>query len=414
MPNPELVVVLKGYPRLSETFIAQELLNLERSGFNLTLFSLRHPTDKKTHPVNDEITASIVYLPEYLYLEPRRVIQSWLKVRKQKGMRQVWSTFRRDFLRDRTVNRIRRLGQAMVLAAELPADTPAIYAHFLHTPASVARYAAMIRKLPWACSAHAKDIYTSPDWEIQEKLADLEWLTTCTRKNVSHLRTLTSIPEKISLNYHGLDLDRFQNTSPQFNQNNGQNESDPVKILSVGRAVEKKGYGDLLTALSNLPEQLHWEFHHIGGGPLLDTLKAQSITLGIDTALHWHGAQSQQFVLEQYRQSDLFVLNSCIDRHGDRDGLPNVMVEAQSQGLPVIGTTISGIPELVETEVNGLLVPSGNIPELAKALERMICDPAFRKSLGIAGRTKVIDQFEMRKTFSDLRSKLEELVETSP
>ncbi len=414
MSKPKLVVVLKGYPRLSETFIAQELLNLERSGFELTLFSLRHPTDKKTHPVNDEIQAEVVYLPEYLYQEPGRVIRSWLKVRKLKGMKSAWSIFLKDLRRDRTANRVRRLGQALVLAAEFPENAPAIYAHFLHTPASVARYAALIRDLPWACSAHAKDIYTSPDWEIQEKLNDLNWLTTCTSKNVSHLRTLSSEPEKITLNYHGLDLDRFENTSPEFSHYDGQNPEVPVKVLSVGRAVEKKGYGELLTALSNLPKSLSWEFHHIGGGPLLDSLKTQAETLGIDSAMHWHGAQSQQFVLEHYRQSDLFVLNSCIDRHGDRDGLPNVMVEAQSQGLPVVGTTISGIPELVETELNGILVPSRDTAQLTKALERMITNPALRKSLGMAGRTKVNELFEMRKTFIDLRSKLEQLVKHSP
>lgn len=410
MAKKQLVVVLKGYPRLSETFIAQELLNLERSGFQLTLFSLRHPTDKKTHPVNDEIRARVIYLPEYLYQEPLRVIRSWLQVRKLVDFKTAWSTFQRDYRRDRTANRVRRFGQALVLAAELPDDTPAIYAHFLHTPASVARYAAMMSGLPWACSAHAKDIYTSPDWEIEEKLADLQWLTTCTRQNVIHLKTLTEDQEKVTLNYHGLDLDRFQNTSPSFNQNDGSDPGHPVKLLSVGRAVEKKGYADLLTALSKLPDNLHWEFHHIGGGPLLDALKTQADELKIAPSLHWHGAQSQQFVLEQYRQSDLFALNSCIDRHGDRDGLPNVMVEAQSQGLPVIGTTISGIPELVESEVNGLLVTSGDIEQLTGALERLITNPDFRKQLGMTGLQKVEQQFEMRRSFSDLQTRLEQLV----
>jgi len=410
MPQQHLTVVLKGYPRLSETFIAQELLNLERSGISLTLFSLRHPTDKKTHPVNDEIQAQVVYLPEYLYQEPLRVIRSWLKVKNSLGFKLAWSTFIKDWRRDRTSNRVRRFGQSLVLAAELPENSPAIYAHFLHTPASVARYAAIISELPWSCSAHAKDIYTSPDWEISEKLNDMQWLTTCTKKNVEHLRELTPNPDKVMLNYHGLDLDRFENLTPTFSARVGEDKDNPVRLLSVGRAVEKKGYSELLKALSQLKKDLFWELHHIGGGPLLDQLKQQSSALGIDSRIQWHGAQSQQFVLDHYRQSDLFVLNSCIDQYGDRDGLPNVMVEAQSQGLPVIGTNISGIPELVESEHNGLLVDSGDTEQLTTALQRLICDSTLRQRLGLAGSEKVSAQFEMRNSFSSLETKLTALL----
>jgi len=315
MPQQHLTVVLKGYPRLSETFIAQELLNLERSGISLTLFSLRHPTDKKTHPVNDEIQARVVYLPEYLYQEPLRVLRSWLKIRKKKGFKQAWSTFSKDWQRDRTTNRIRRFGQSLVLSAEIPENSPAIYAHFLHTPASVARYAAIVCGLPWSCSAHAKDIYTSPDWEISEKLNDMQWLTTCTRKNVEHLRELTSNPDKVMLNYHGLDLDRFQNLDPTFDSRVGNDKDNPVRLLSVGRAVEKKGYNELLKALSRLKKGLYWEFHHIGGGPLLDQLKQQSSALGIDHHIRWHGAQSQQFVLDRHGRSA--KPGATCDRHND-------------------------------------------------------------------------------------------------
>jgi glycosyltransferase involved in cell wall biosynthesis len=405
-----LAIVLKGYPRLSETFIAQEILNLESSGFEITLFSLRHPTDGKTHPVHDEIRAAVIYLPEYLYQEPWRVFRSWMRTRGSRGFRQARTVFWKDLKRDPSCNRIRRFGQAMVLAAELPANIYSLYAHFLHTPGSVTRYAAIMGSMPWACSAHAKDIYTTPDWEIREKLQDCHWLTTCTRSNVEYLRKNCELPDKISLNYHGLDLERFNNLAPNFSRNDGASSIAPVVILSVGRAVEKKGYSGLLKALKLLDSAIHWKLVHIGDGPLLTELKQQANELGLKQNIEWLGAQSQQTVLHHYQQSDLFVLNCCIDRHGDRDGLPNVMVEAQSQALPIVATTISGIPELVEHGVNGLLIESGEEDTLALALQTLVTSPVLRRQMGEAGRKKVLQQFEMKACFTHLEKMVRELI----
>jgi hypothetical protein len=156
-----IAVVLKGYPRLSETFIAQELHALEERGLPLALYSLRHPTDLETHRIHSEIRAPVVYMPEYLYSEPVRVVRGWLRARRLPGYRDAVATWWRDLRRDFTASRIRRLGQAFVLAAEMPDNVVALHAHFLHTPASVARYAALLRALPWSCSAHAKDIWTT-------------------------------------------------------------------------------------------------------------------------------------------------------------------------------------------------------------------------------------------------------------
>src|SRR6185312_2812958 len=144
-----IAVVLKGYPRLSETFVAQELLALERRGFSLALFSLRRPTDRATHPLHAQIKARVTYLPEYLHHGPLRVFRAWRRARRLPGYAHAFSAWRRDLLRDRTRGRARRFGQALVLACELPSDVVHLHAHFLHTPASVARYAAMLRGLGW-------------------------------------------------------------------------------------------------------------------------------------------------------------------------------------------------------------------------------------------------------------------------
>ena len=212
MPEPRragpVAVLLKGYPRLSETFIAQEIAALESRGLKILIVSLRHPTDGRTHPVHDEIRAAILYLPEYLLVEPLRVIRAWLRERKKAGYQATRNLWLRDLLRDPTPNRIRRFGQALVLANELPADVRHLHAHFLHTPASVARYAALLAGLPWTGSAHAKDIWTTPQWEKREKLACCEWLVTCTAANQAHLAALAP-PGHVELVYHGLDLSRF-------------------------------------------------------------------------------------------------------------------------------------------------------------------------------------------------------------
>src|SRR5204863_9033647 len=146
--------VLKGYPRLSETFIAQEILALEQRGLDILIVSLRHPTDPATHPVHREISAPVLYLPEYLHDEPRRVLRGWRQARRLPGYRAAWRIWLKDLIRDPTPNRIRRFGQALVLATELPADIRQLHAHFLHTPASVARYAAAMRGTGWSVSAH--------------------------------------------------------------------------------------------------------------------------------------------------------------------------------------------------------------------------------------------------------------------
>ena len=159
--QPKLAVIVKGWPRLSETFIAQELAALEAAGHRFDIWSLRHPTDVKRHPLHDQIEAKVFYLPEYLHQEPIRVARAMLASRRLPGFKAAWDIWKADLARDKTRNRVRRFGQACVMATELPKESAALYAHFLHTPSSVARYCAIMRGLPWAFSAHAKDIWTS-------------------------------------------------------------------------------------------------------------------------------------------------------------------------------------------------------------------------------------------------------------
>ena len=353
---PRVAIVLKGYPRLSETFIAQEIRALEMRGFELCIVSLRHPHDPTTHPIHAEIQAPVHYLPEYVGNDPMRVWRAWRVVRHAPGYRKARGRFLCDLKRDPSPNRARRFAQAMVMAAEMPKSIEHYYTHFMHTPSSVSYYASLIADKPWSISAHAKDIYTAPEWELREKLASSQWVVTCTSANARYLTDLSDETDKVTLVYHGLDFSRFDRNPVSPSVRDGSRQSDPAIIVSVGRAVDKKGYDILLKALANLPAELNWRFEHIGGGELLANLQSEAARLGIDNRIQWLGALPQTDVLAHYRSADLFVLPSKISSDGDRDGLPNVLMEAQSQGLACLSTRISGIPELIEHAQTGWLV----------------------------------------------------------
>ena len=398
----KVVIVLKGYPRLSETFIAQEILGLEQAGFDIVIVSLRAPTDLETHAVHEEIKAKVNYLPEYLHKSPLRVLRGLITSARMPGFSVAFKSFLSDLRKDMTRNRVRRFGQSTVLAAEWPDEWQWIHAHFIHTPASVAAFASGILGIPWSVSAHAKDIWTSPDWELAGKLSSARWAVTCTEIGHGHLQSLAADPSRVHLSYHGLDLERFPPFDRTPGVRNGQQQTEPVKILSVGRAVEKKGFDTLLRALAALPEQLQWRFEHVGAGTELKKLQSLATTLKIDHKISWLGAVNQREVLEHYQSADLFVLACRVASDGDRDGLPNVLVEAASQGLTCVSTKVSAIPELFKDHENGLLVESDNTEQLAQALELAICQPELRFKLGMAAQEKVRRSFNYRNSIKQL------------
>lgn len=384
---PALALVVKGYPRLSETFIAQELKGLEARGFSFDIWSLRRPHDARVHPVHGEIRATARYLPEYLHREPRRVWRAARAARRLQGFGAAWRCWLADLRRDPTRNRVRRFGQACVLASELGSQTRFIYAHFLHTPASVARYAAMMRGLGWGVSAHARDIWTTPDWDAAEKLAEARFAVTCTAAGAARLGELAPQRARVRLAYHGLDLSTLP-TPPERGAHDGA-----LRLVSVGRLVEKKGYDVLLDALARLPAGLDWRLTHIGGGPLARPLAAEATRLGLSARIDWRGAEPRGAVIEAMRRADLFVLPARAAADGDRDGLPNVLMEAASQELAILSTRFSAIPEFVENGRHGLLVAPGDAQALAEGIARLAANPGERAAMGRAARARLVARF---------------------
>lgn len=404
---PRLAIVVKGYPRLSETFIAQEMLGLEQRGLDFDIWSLRHPTDGAVHMLHQQIKAKPFYLPEYLWHGPLRVLQGLVhaltKPHFGKTMRAFWA----DLKRDPTPNRVRRIGQAFVLAREMDPRIAHIHVHYLHTPCSVVRYAAQLRGIGFSFSAHAKDIWTTPDWERREKIDDACWGVTCTRDGLAELRRLLppSAQERVELVYHGLDLRRFP-APPVRAPRDGTRADDPVRFVSVGRAVKKKGYDDLLEALAKLPPELHWRFVHIGSGELKEPLKAQATALGIADKIEWRGALPQDKVIASLRDADIFVLPCKEGPKGDRDGLPNVILEAATQALPILSTDFAGVPEFIIAGETGLLVAPGDNAALARDLNALARDPALRVRLGQAAHERIKTAFSFDAGVDDLAAKL--------
>jgi glycosyltransferase involved in cell wall biosynthesis len=282
--------------------------------------------------------------------------------------------------------------------------------HYLHTPASVVRYAALLTGRSWTVSAHAKDIWTTPEWEKREKLAEALWGVTCTRDGAVHLKALAPEPARVTLAHHGLDLSRFPEPPQDRPPRDGSDPRDPVRIVSIGRTVAKKGFSDLLKALAALPADLHWRFAHVGGGDLLERLKEEAKAAGIAPRVAFLGGKPQPDVVALLREADLFVLPAKEAASGDRDGLPNVLLEAASQRLAIVATDFAGIPEFVRSRTEGELVPAGDWEALSNVLNLLARDPERRAALGIAAYERLSRDFGSKATIDLLEGRFRALI----
>jgi glycosyltransferase involved in cell wall biosynthesis len=190
--------------------------------------------------------------------------------------------------------------------------------------------------------------------------------------------------------YHGLDTRRF---APRADS---AEEAAPPVALSVGRLVEKKGFPVLIEACRLLKDRgYRFRCQIIGGpGPCAQQVASLIRELAVDDIVALQPAVTQEELREAYRQATLFALPCQIADNDDRDGIPNVLVEAMASGLPVVSTNISGIPELIEHGVNGLLTPQKDARALADAVARLLDAPAMRRELGAAARKKVCMSFD--------------------
>lgn len=412
-----LGMLLKGYPRISESFISTEILLLESLGIPVEIFSLRQPRESFTHDHVGKIRARVSYMPEYFLSAPRTLLQSNLKLWKRLNSHYtacLSEALKRAVERKKAAT-VRHFLQAGHLAAMHLSGSPVrhLHAHFCHTPASVAAFASDLTGLPFSFTAHAKDIYTSEPDQLARKIRKARFVVTCTRYNAGYLSGLSGSPENggkpptpIHTIYHGIDLDLFS-----FDP--ARPAGPPWSILSVGRMVPKKGYDDLLRALKHLKETgLDFRFTHIGSGESAPEVRELIRDLDLQDRVKLLGTLPHRDVIAHYRTAHCFALACKVAPNGDRDGIPNVLVEAMATGLPVISTRVSAIPELVEDGFSGLLTQPGNPAEMAEGIRDILLDSGGRSERVQRARTKVEAEFDNRRCVTRLHALFKSAIET--
>jgi len=264
-----------------------------------------------------------------------------------------------------------------------------IHAHFVDRAALVALVAGRLLGVPFSATAHANDIYVDPVL-LPEKMAQAKFVATCTRYNERHLRGLVagaSAPD-IRCVYHGLDAGSYAPPAPGT-------RTEP-RLLAVGQLKEKKGLRYLLEACRILEDRgVGFECEVVGDGPLRGELESLVDRLGLGDRVRLVGSLPHEAVVARYRDAAILVLPCVIDANGDRDGIPNVILEAMAMELPVVSTRHSGIPEAVGDGTSGVLVEPRDAVALADALQGLLSDPGLRERLGRSGRRRVLETFDV-------------------
>ena len=407
MTTQRIAYLVKRFPRLSETFILDEVLALRRAGVAVQLYALMDPGEKLVHP------EAAALRPEITYLHDRRHrIGSGLRLLRGAaqqafghpagGLRVLWALLSVH----RSLPSLRHAVEGMWLAHELRRrNITHLHAHFVHSPAAVAFFARLAGGPSFSMTAHAKDLYTTLPRNLRIRTDAADFLVTCTAANAEYLRGVVSpsAAQRIHVLHHGVDLQRFapgNSLPPPCGEGRG---GGLPRILSVGRLVPKKGFADVIAALELLTRQgCGFEADIFGGGPLHDDLKSQARAAGLADRLRLHGARTQDTIVDAYRRAGIFVLAPVITDSGDRDGIPNVLVEAMACGLPVISTRVSGIPELITDGVDGMLVEPHDPTALAAGMARFLRDLELAARIGAAARRKVERLFDMRTTIDRL------------
>lgn len=381
----DLAVLVNGFPRLSETFVLHELLELERRGVRLHLFALRQPAEIVQQDALSELRATVEYLPEGAVPHQRtrlRLAHAALLLQRRiayvHGLADVLASpeYSRSLAANATLlaHRIVRLG------------SPPLYIHFAHKPATIGRFASLLAGVPYALSAHAKDIWLTPETELARKVRDASVVLTCTEQGRAYLARLADDRTPVRLVHHGVELK---------GRAGSERRSQRPQLLAVGRLVEKKGHETLLLAAALLRDNgRDFSLRLVGEGPEWPRLQRLVHELRLGDRVVFLGPLSESEVRAEYERADIFVLPCRKLANGDQDGLPNVILEAMAHGLPVASTRLDGIAEAIVDGESGLLADQDDPAGLAQHLERLIEDAELRRRIGDAGRTRVAERFE--------------------
>jgi glycosyltransferase involved in cell wall biosynthesis len=419
-PTPGRVAyVLKGYPRLSEVFIASEIYRVERLGVPLRLF-VQKAADEDVH---HDVVRRVETVPEYLHQTsslsaagaPRWLAHNLatfrpalLRTARRHPLRLLRAAgralaqavrARKGFLAPRKIY-LKELLLAVDLADRIDSagDVARLHAHFAHGATTVAWLAATITGLPFSFTGHAKDIYTdelNPAGLLRRKMDAASFVVTCTEANRRHLDALGS-RTPVHVVYHGLNTDFERLVADGVRRV----EPERVRLLAVGRLVRKKGLDTFVDACALLRGR-GVDFEAVIAGESGDheaAVRARVDDAHLGDRVSFLGPLTQGGLFEQYSRASVFALPCRVLEDGDRDGIPNVLMEAMACGLPVVTTGVSGITELVRDGENGLIVEPDRPAELSDALHRLVKDPDLAQHLADEGRRTIAEHFDASAT----------------
>ena len=370
--------VLEQFPKLSETFVLEEMLELERLGLDLTIFALSDPKESQVHEKVENLRAETI---RPVTARPWRALRRRAEGPRLQTIHTVgpkkwfWGVRMSSWL----------AGEAEKRSIDY------LHAHFAGDAAWIAMLASKISKIPYSFTAHAGGLFGWP-YLLEEKVAGAKFVVSISEFNKKHLGG----GDKIKVVHCGIDLSRFVEKE-QRTKNKEQRS-----ILTVARLEEKKGHRYLLEALKILKDKkINLHLTLVGGGVLENVLKEQVRSLGLEDFVTFTGPITQEEVQKLLSETDLFVLPCVKAKNGNMDGIPVVLMEAMAVGVPVISTKISGIPELIEDESSGLLVESRNPQKLAEAIEKILTDDDLRRQFIQQARIKVEEEFDVRKNVKE-------------
>jgi len=388
----EVAYLLERFPSFGQTFCYREVAELERQGTKVHVYSIRRPVNEPRQDWDEQLVRRVHYLPEEdaLVREVDRSVREGRVSRAAGEALEKWGR-QSDFL---------RLYQAIYVGLRLQAaGVGRLHAHFAGMAARTAFWINRFFGIPYSFTAHANDIFAPRDFEVSlaKLLANAEAIVTVSDYAAEFLRNrFTEAASKVHRIYNGVDLSRFHPVD--FG-------SGIPAIVSIGRLIEKKGFGDLIAACRLLkPRGRDFACEIIGEGPLETALRSQIVREGLESCVKLVGPQTQSQISLRLAHATIFALPCTREEGGGMDNLPTVIMEAMAAGLPVISTPLAGVPEMVETGVNGLLVPEHDPEALCAAIEYLIAHPEQARRFGDRGREIAREKFSIETSGRALQS----------
>jgi glycosyltransferase involved in cell wall biosynthesis len=392
--EPRVAYLFARYPVPSQTFCDSEILALEALGLSLEIQATSPPRSTFRHERLARLRAETCYLP------PGRILRSHELRAKRWPPDGVAEHARRH--PDHAV--ATRARHALALADALRRRGVAhVHAHFAGHAAHVAYLMKAISGISYSFTAHAQDFMVDLDSEslLGELCGEAEFVVAVSDWSRDLLRqTCPDSADRILRIYNGIDPSDFSEPA-------ALGERERPHIVSIGRLIEFKGFHHLIAACAELDRRgVAFECTLVGEGPWRERLEAQVAEAGLQERVHFAGLLTLEEVKRTLREADVFALGSVVDQIGACDVLPTVILEAMATGLPVVSTTLAGVPEMVEDGVTGLLAPPGDAHRLADALAGMLGSRDLRRGMGEAGRKRVAEHFASAHTAPVLRERL--------